>query len=497
MHTHKMHYTHQKKKCARHTYIPQHANVIPTHTHTHTHTHRVCQTNDRRFKQEPTRRSTSKKMLHALVSASLWLHACSAACSTEHTTDYRGNDLQPLKVRPAANASACCALCEANPDCFAWSLQPASACKHPGNCCYLKSSDAGRRRFAGAVSGKLRRPCKTEFDCSLGGVCSNGTCICDPTWKGETCASLNLLPAPTSKVWNYADNTYSWGGTSVYDKADGKWHLFFAEFLNHCGLGHWGTNSVVSHGISDAPDGPFTKKEVVLPAFHHNPTVAFDPSTETFLLISIGNGSTVPQHCGPARLSRQPQPVVDPAAAGIITLWYSVSANGPWALLDRPLLEGRPGKWDAFVTNPSVHVFPNGTVLMAYRGGWNPWHVGVAVAPSWKEPFRRVSDDPVIQVINEDPGLFQHARGHFHILTHYFGSDGPGGHAYSEDGIMWSFAGQAYNFSQQYIDGTHTTWQRRERPQVLVLDGTPRYLFTGVLPKGGERSHTLVQPIAT
>ena len=47
----------------------------------------------------------------------------------------------------------------------------------------------------------------------------------------------------------------------------------------------------------------------------------------------------------------------------------------------------------------------------------------------------------------QDPGLFRDQRGNFHMLTHYFGHDGPAGHAYSEDGLAWSFAGQAYNFS--------------------------------------------------
>jgi hypothetical protein len=54
----------------------------------------------------------------------------------------------------------------------------------------------------------------------------------------------------------------------------GRWHLFFAEFLNNCDLNSWGTNSVVAHGVSDTPSGPYRRVGVVQPAFHHNPTVA-------------------------------------------------------------------------------------------------------------------------------------------------------------------------------------------------------------------------------
>ena len=85
---------------------------------------------------------------------------------------------------------------------------------------------------------------------------------------------------------------------------------------------------------------------------------------------------------------------------------------------------------------------------MAYRGGWNPWHVGIAVAPSIFGPYKHVSQaSPAFPDINEDPGLFLDQRGHFHMITHYFGPSGPAGHAFSEDGLTWKFAGQAYNFT--------------------------------------------------
>lgn len=161
----------------------------------------------------------------------------------------------------------------------------------------------------------------------------------------------------------------------MHDKADNKWHLFYAEFLNHCPLGSWGTNSVVSHAVSDSASGPFVKKEVVQQAFHHNPTIAYDASSDTFLLISIGNGSATPNNCTKNKnafnsTGTEKGHVSDPAAAGLITLSHAKSANGPWTLEPGPMLSGRPGKWDEFVTNPSVYIFENGTVIMAYRGGW-------------------------------------------------------------------------------------------------------------------------------
>eukprot|EP01045_Picozoa_sp_COSAG04_P028572 COSAG04_NODE_4471_length_2069_cov_1.607614_2_plen_471_part_00 len=206
-------------------------------------------------------------------------------CATEQGIDYDGHDLQPVHSIPAPDAATCCALCHNRTGCVAWSLQQFKGCK---NCCYLKSSAAGRRRFKGAVSGTIGpappapppppppRPsdgsCKDETDCSLGGLCVQSKCRCDPAFTGPNCAAIALAPASHTPLWNAPPRTASWGGNAVYDRSDRKWHLFFAEFLNHCGLDSWGTNSVVSHAIADEPAGPYTKQGVVQPAFHHNPS---------------------------------------------------------------------------------------------------------------------------------------------------------------------------------------------------------------------------------
>jgi hypothetical protein len=73
---------------------------------------------------------------------------------------------------------------------------------------------------------------------------------------GPKCAQLNLAPASRASLWS-GDSDASWGGNAVFDKADGLWHLFYAEFLNDCPLGSWTTNSVVSHAVGSSPSGPF------------------------------------------------------------------------------------------------------------------------------------------------------------------------------------------------------------------------------------------------
>ena len=76
------------------------------------------------------------------------------------------------------------------------------------------------------------------MDCSLGGECVQGQCVCDKTWMGPNCVALNLLPANRSEGMHQPSYA-SWGGLPVEEA--GQYHLFYADFTLHCGLGTWGT----------------------------------------------------------------------------------------------------------------------------------------------------------------------------------------------------------------------------------------------------------------
>ena len=45
--------------------------------------------------------------------------------------------------------------------------------------------------FAGMVA-VAAASCKTDLDCSLNGVCTNGNCICDKPWSGQACETMNF-----------------------------------------------------------------------------------------------------------------------------------------------------------------------------------------------------------------------------------------------------------------------------------------------------------------
>jgi hypothetical protein len=92
------------------------------------------------------------------------------------------------------------------------------------------------------------------------------------------------------------------------------------------------------------------------------------------------------------------------------------------------------------------------------------------------------------------------------MLAHFFGREdddagqNPGGHAFSADLREWTFAGQAYGMNVTWDDGTTERMIRRERPFVLLVNGTPAFLFNAVTPpkppgrvsSGSERGSTPV-----
>eukprot|EP01051_Picozoa_sp_SAG22_P006636 SAG22_NODE_440_length_10484_cov_19.751661_10_plen_161_part_00 len=152
--------------------------------------------------------------------------------------------------------------------------------------------------------------------------------------------------------------------------------------------------------------------------------------------------------------------------------------------------------------------------MTAYTGGHKkyPFHckyIGLAAAPSFDAPMERVSPaGPLWPEQCEDPShIWQDTRGNFHMLVHFFAREdndagtNPGGHAFSRDGVRWTFAGQAYTMNVTMEGGAVVAMKRRERPFVLLVDGVPAFLFTAVSPtnKTVNRgfSYTLAQGIAT
>ena len=261
------------------------------------------------------------------------------------------------------------------------------------------------------------------FHCFGNGNCRPhaNQCDCYAGWTGSQCTTLDLGPAPPDGAVRRSGWS-TWGGSPIR-AADGRIHLFLSQMANQCSLGTWQNNSLVVHAISDNITGPYTinEDELVLPPFHHNPSVQRAPDG-TYLIYCIGAmAGSCPDgpssNCTGETIKHCDQPDAPPSAElaairharervgsasggldGVVHLAHSTSLSGPWTVVPKPVLAGRPGRWDEQSTNPAPHVLPNGTALLVYRGlnGLGTDRIGAAqAARGWQGQYERVVDLPL------------------------------------------------------------------------------------------------------
>lgn len=361
--------------------------------------------------------------------------------------------------------------------------------------------------------------CTTDDDCSLNGVCQQGTCLCDAGWIASDCSRLDFRPATRNTGYNRtAEGISSWGAKIVQDPSDSKvFHLFMAQFADNCSLDYWTPYSTVVRATSTAgPAGPYQFGAEIVGTFAHNPTVVWSEADGLYLLVHIGCPRTVLDTCTSQVFSCGPGNTENGESG--ISLWSSPDLQN-WAFHGQVMSGNVNGTWDADTTNPSP--FPlwssnnhTSEILMAYRGCvWNCGdgleQIGVAVAANFTGPYVRAHDYPVFPDDAEDPFVWRDKRGNFHMLLHALESadngvgSGPkvGRHAYARgwDG-QWTYNNKtlAYSTYVEFTDGTATNYSRRERPQLFFSDDgemTPLFLTNGVQEVDTSQSYTIVQPI--
>lgn len=323
---------------------------------------------------------------------------------------------------------------------------------------------------------------------------------------------FDFLPAPSSSGFRNSSLS-SWGGGVVF--ADGLYHLFASAFLNGCGLGSWGSNSMAIHATSSSPEGPFAFVERALPYYHHNvyPIAAPDG---TFLIFSIGMvPDPVPSKCS------DPPPLLTHGFESI-EAWSSTSVNGPW----EPVAGNVNGRNLFNGTNPAPAFDPsnNGTIyVMSHNNG----AMTLSIAPHWSGPYS--PPFPLFSYedgnyVGEDPFLWWDANfknreggvGAWRVLYHMYDSTDThhqfavGGYAESSGAsiykgwVVQSYTTPAYTTNiTSYVQGSSgpsvtTTMARRERPKLHFdpVTGEPKVLYTGVCPQGSDTCFTSAVPIA-
>jgi hypothetical protein len=367
-------------------------------------------------------------------------------------------------------------------------------------------------------------PCATGADCSLNGACVQATCACDAAWDTADgaslgCSTLSLLPALRGTGLHTLDggrNTSSWGGSVLQDEATGGWHMWASELTAHCGISSWTYNSRVVHATSPTPLGRFQRDEEFAGVFSHEPTAVRDPTTRewaVFYTSAVPSGR--PQcNCSDGSSTAACGALPRFGKQGPTWVSWAAAPTGPWS---PPLQLYSEGAREAD-TNLAPLILPNGSLLGIWRThpGAAPGSIPhLVTAGHWKNassytwhsapilPLRLPED-----VGLEDPHLYQDVRGSFHALFHAFSLNASaaagdyGGHAFSEDGLNWTWGGLAYSSRGVYSDGTSFEFLGRQRPHLVMGASGPLGLSNGVIYKdastaGADASFTFVQPVRT
>lgn len=277
-----------------------------------------------------------------------------------------------------------------------------------------------------------------------------------------------------------------WGSSPIID-TKGYVHLFVARWPARLKVNPgWKSHSEIAHYVADNPEGPFRFSDIALTGTGretwdkygaHNP--AIHKVGEKYYLFYIANNN--PNH-------------PDHPANQCIGLAISESLFGPWKRIGKDGLILKPPTnkkyWNYKATNgvnnPAFLQHPDGGYFLYFKseGG----KMGVAIAQNPEGPYVQlpfpvtqnnravedgyafVMDSKICLITTDNHGLIEKGGG---ILWE------------SEDGIHFTMKEQGYLPLSKYVPELDLKKAKQiyggmiklERPQILMLNGKPSYLY--------------------
>lgn len=293
---------------------------------------------------------------------------------------------------------------------------------------------------------------------------------------------------------------YVWCCAPIYDE-EGKVHVFYSRWPSKYGMGGWIHKCEIAHAVADKPEGPYTYIDTPLaprPGFFdattcHNPHIQHINGTYYLFYMGNSDGSVYTKRIGLAK---------------------SKSLYGPWERSETPILEaGEKDEWDdCNTTNPAFIIHPSDNKAWLYYKSWNEAayrsekgairanrKYGLAIADSINGKYVRYENNPIVDLSvhggnkQVEDAFIYIENGKYKMLMRDMGYfDHSVGLIFeSEDGIHWSepkiawFGAEAY-LSEPPAPKHLKRYGRFERPQLLMKDGKPRYMFNAM--QGGEFS---------
>lgn len=307
-----------------------------------------------------------------------------------------------------------------------------------------------------------------------------------------------------------------WGCSPIY-APDGKVHVFYSRWKNEFDHLGWVAACEVGHAVADSAEGPFTHVDVALKGAGgeawdswsiHNPTVhKVGDKYAMFYMGSDGSqlGVTLEEIMQMDADEYMPyfHKLVESKRVGLA---LADDLNGPWVRVgEAPVVDTGPTpNWDDFCTsNPAFMQHPNGQCWLYYKAWdydtFNRFNgnrkYGIAIADSIEGPYIKYEGNPVIDFSGIDErmqcedGYFWHEDGEFHVILRDMGfyNHEYGLIMHSKDGIKWENPEISYKDAPTYFDEILPGLDREgrfERPQMLLKNGKPDYLFCAY--RGGK-----------
>ena len=340
-----------------------------------------------------------------------------------------------------------------------------------------------------------------------------------PKTSGKDAVKENSKPEPPAK--SFADN-WEFKGTAVSEPGwhvwgsspivgpKGKVHLFVSRWPLKTGHQGWRSHSQIAHYIGESPEGPFKFSDVALkgtgtdtcdkhapcnPAIHkvdtwdkfapHNGTI--HKVKNQYVLLYIGNNN--PDRSAHPRNQR-------------IGMATSSSLNGPWKKVGKDGMILAPPNDRAFynyqaangVNNPAL-LQKDGKFFLYFKSNdtrkdlkWRP-KMGLAIADKVEGPYIQLKT-PVTdnnKVIEDEYAFIYNGKVAL-LTTDNHGTIEKGGGILwtSADGILFDKFEKGFHRISDYTKVDHAKkvvtqgprdYNKGERPQVLLIDGKPKYLY--------------------
>ncbi|MGQ1787974.1 glycoside hydrolase family protein [Saccharicrinis sp. GN24d3] len=291
-----------------------------------------------------------------------------------------------------------------------------------------------------------------------------------------------------------------WGASPVIGP-NGKTHLFVSRWPVEEGFGAWITHCEIARYVSDRPEGPFVFKEVVIRGTEtdtwdrkspHNPNV--HRVNNQYVLLYIANS-------GGSRNKK--------VASQRIGMMIANSPEGPWKKAgDHGLILEPPTDsliWShgsvVGVNNPALFAHPDGRYFLYYKAmkKGDVRRMGVAIADKLEGPYvfhkeYLTGNDTEIE---DGYAFFEDGKVCFLTTNNHQGE----GYLWkSEDGLHFDIPVLGFDRIEHYVgsesvkNATILRGKKFERPQILMMDGKPRYLYvaSGINITGGNTSCSCV-----